>query len=81
MTTDTSVLLRHAQAGPNDSITAPLETTPTATDRPIARPHLPKRGAWGLLRSLVSDDSRLPASDHLLLLGPNGGPVWTSRIQ
>jgi hypothetical protein len=32
-----------------------------------------------LLRLLLPDESRQPASDLLLLLGPNGGPLWTSR--
>ena len=33
-----------------------------------------KRGAGHLLRLLLPDESRQPASDPLLLLGPNGGP-------
>jgi len=30
---------------------------------------------------LLPDESQQPASDPLLLLGPNGGPLWTSRTQ
>jgi len=34
-----------------------------------------------LLRLLLLDQSRQPTSDPMLLLGPNGGPLWTSRTQ
>jgi hypothetical protein len=48
-------------------------------DRPSERPS--RKGIFDVLRVLVSDDGQRPASDPLLLLGPNGGPVWTARTQ
>jgi hypothetical protein len=47
--------------------------------RPSERPS--RRGIVDVLRVLVSGDGQRPASDPLLLLGPNGGPVWTARTQ
>ena len=47
---------------------------------PAARPPRTKHGGRHLLRLLL-EESRQPAYDPLLLLGPNGGPLWTSRTQ
>jgi len=55
--------------------------SPLGTDRrrPAAPPPRTKRGGGHLLRLLLPDESRPLASDPVLLLGPNGGPLWTSR--
>ena len=80
MTTDTSTLPRRALVERDDSATPEHRESPLGTDRrrPAARPPRTKRGAGHLLRLLL-DESRQPVSDPLLLLGPNGGPLWTSR--
>ena len=80
MPTDTSTLPRRALVERDDSATPTHPESPLGTDRrPAARPPRTKRGAGHLLRLLLPDESRQPASDPLLLLGPNGGPLWTSR--
>ena len=81
MTTDTSTLPRRALVERDDSATPTRPESPLGTDRrrPGARPPRTKRGSGHLLRLLLSDESRQAASDPLLLLGPNGGPLWTSR--
>ena len=81
MTTDTSTLPRRALLERDDSTTSTRRESPLGTDhrRPGARPPRTKRGSGHLLRLLMPDESRQPASDLLLLLGPNGGPLWTSR--
>ena len=82
MTTDTSTLPRRALVERDDSATPTRRESPLGTDnRPAARPPRTKRGGGHLLRLLLLDESRQPASDPLLLLGPNGGPLWTSRTQ
>jgi hypothetical protein len=80
MTTDTSTLPRRALVEGDDSATPTRRESPLGTDRrrPAARPPRTKRGGH-LLGLLLPDESRRPASDPLLLLGPNGGPLWTSR--
>ena len=80
MTTDTSTLPRRALVEGDDSATPTRRESPLGTDRrrPAARPPRTKRGGH-LPGLLLADESRLPASDPLLLLGPNGGPLWTSR--
>jgi hypothetical protein len=80
MTTDTSTLPRRALVEGDDSATDRRPEAPLGTDRRLpARTPRTKRGAGHLLRLLLPDDSRLPAPDPLLLLGPNGGPLWASR--
>lgn len=81
MTTDTSTLPRRALVERDDSTTPTRRESPLGTDRrrPAARPPRTKRGSGHLVRLLLSDESRQAASDPLLLLGPNGGPLWTSR--
>ena len=80
MTTDTSTLPRRALVERDDSTTPTRRESPLGTDRrPAARPPRTTRGSGHLLRLLLSDESRQAASDPLLLLGPNGGPLWTSR--
>ena len=81
MTTDTSTVPRRALLERDDSTTSTRRESPFGTDRrrPSARPPRTKRGSGHLLRLLLSHESRQPASDPLLLLGPNGGPLWTSR--
>ena len=83
MTTDTSTLPRRALVERDDSTTLTRRESPLGTDgrRPAARPPRTKRGGGHLLRLLLPDESRQPASDPLFLLGPNGGPLWTSRTQ
>ena len=81
MTTNTSTLPRRALVERDDSTTPTRPESPLGTDRgrPAARPPRTKRGGGHLLRLLLIDESRQPASDPLLLLGPNGGPLWASR--
>ena len=81
MTTDTSTLPRRALVERDDSTTPTRRESPLGTGRrrAAARPPRTKRGSGHLLRLLLSDESRQAASDPLLLLGPNGGPLWTSR--
>ena len=80
MTTDTSTLPRRALVERDDSATPTRRESPLGTDRRrrAARPPRTKRGGGHSLRLLLFDESRQPASDPLLLLGPNGGPLWTS---
>jgi hypothetical protein len=91
MTTDTVTLPRRAHGEPDHSPETPRRPAPIPTvegptvegptvESPTA-PRLAQRGAWGLLRKLVSDDRQRPAADHLLLLGPSGGQIWASRLQ
>jgi hypothetical protein len=81
MPTDTSTLPRRALVERDDSATPTRRESPLGTDRRrAARPPRTKRGRGHLLRLLL-DESRQPTSDPLLLLGPNGGPLWTSRTQ
>jgi hypothetical protein len=82
MTTDTSTLPRRALVERGDSATPTRRESPSGTDRrrPADRHPWTKRGGGHLLRLLL-DESRQPASDPLFLLGPNGGPLWTSRTQ
>jgi hypothetical protein len=79
MTIDTSTLPRRALADRDDLATPTRRESPLGTDprRPARHPRT-KRGGH-LLRLLLPDDRRQPASDPLLLLGPNGGPLWASR--
>jgi hypothetical protein len=81
MTTDTSTLPRRALLERDDSATPTRRESPLGTDgrRPAARAPRTKHGGGHLLGLLLPDESRQPASDLLLLLGPNGGPLWTSR--
>jgi hypothetical protein len=80
MTTDTSTLPRRALVERHDSATPTRRESPLGTDRRrAARSSRTKRGGGHLLRLLLLDETRQPASDPLLLLGPNGGPLWTSR--
>ena len=83
MTTDTSTLPRRALVERDDSATPTRRESPLGTDHrgPAARPPRTKRGGGDLLGPLLPDQSRQPASDHLLLLGPNGGPLWFARTE
>jgi len=83
MPTDTSTLPRRALVERDDSATPTRRDSPPGTGRRrlAARPPRTKRGGGHLLRLRLLEESRQPASDHLLLLGPNGGPLWTSRTQ
>jgi hypothetical protein len=81
MTTDTFTLSRRALVEPDDQITSTRPTPPTEADgRATAQPRRSPRGAGQLLSLLLSDAGRQRAPDYLLLLGPNGGPLWTSRL-
>jgi len=81
MPTDTSTLPRRALVERDDLATPTRPELPLEADRrrPAARSPRTKHGAGHLLRLLMPDETREPASDPLLLLGPNGGPLWTSR--
>ena len=81
MTTDTSTLPRRALVERDDSATPTRRESPLGTNHrgPAARPPRTKRGGGHSLGLLLADESRRPASDPLLLFGPNGGPLWTSR--
>ena len=81
MPTDTSTLPRRALVERDDSATPTRRESPLGTNRrrPAARPPGTKYGGGHLFGLLLPDQSRQPASDPLLLLGPNGGPLWTSR--
>ena len=83
MPTDTSTLPRRALVERDDSATPTRRESPLGTDRRRrpARPPRTKRGGGHLLGLRLPNQSRQPASDPLLLLGPNGGPLWTSRTQ
>jgi hypothetical protein len=82
MTSDTSTLPRRALVERDDSATPTRRESPLGTDRRrAARSSRTKRGGGHLLRLLLLEESQQPASDPLLLLGPNGGPLWTSRTQ
>ena len=83
MTTDTSTLPRRALLERDDSATPTRRESPLGTDRrrPAARAPQTNRGGEHLVRPLLLDERRQPASDPLLLLGPNGGPLWTSPTQ
>jgi hypothetical protein len=81
MTTDTSTLPRRALVERDDLATSRRRESPLGTGRrgSAVRPPRTKRGGGDFLRLLLPDQSRQPAFDPLLLLGPNGGPLWTSR--
>ena len=83
MPTHTSTLPRRALVERDDSNTPTRRESPLGTDRrrPAARPPRTKRSGGHLLRLLLPDESRQPTADPLLLLGPNGGPLWTSNTQ
>ena len=81
MTTDTSTLPRRALVERDDSAKPTHRESPLGSDRcrPAARPARTKRGGAHLLRLQLPGESRQPPSDPLLLLGPNGGPLWKFR--
>jgi hypothetical protein len=82
MTTDTITPVRQATPADNQP-TDPtrLESpVPAAPRSPVDTPRRRKRGAGRLLRSLIPSDDRQALSDHLLILGPSGGPLWASRV-
>lgn len=64
----------------DDVVVVPAQETPTPTRRTARSPRLTRRGAGHLLRSLVAGDDRRPGADHVMVLGPSGGPIWTSRL-
>lgn len=64
----------------DDGIAVPVEETQPSTRRPERSPRLTRRGAGHLLRSLVSGADGRPSADHVMVLGPSGGPIWTSRL-
>jgi hypothetical protein len=79
MPTDTSTLPRRALEERDRSATPTRRESPLGTDR--RRPAARAPRTRHLLRLLLPEESRQPAADPLLLLGPNGGPLWTSRTQ
>jgi len=77
MSTDTFTLPRRALE--HDRATLALHPTLAEFSAQPAPPlRRPKRGA-ALLRLLLQ--TRHPAGDPVLLLGPSGGPVWSIRPQ
>lgn len=83
MTTDTITPLRQAAPAVNQSTDTTRVEAPTpaaAPESPADTPRRRGRGAGRLLRSLISGDDRQIVSDHLLILGPSGGPLWASRV-
>ena len=77
MSTDTFTLPRRALE--HDRATPAPHPTPVETGaQPAPAPRRPKRGA-ALLGLLLQ--TRHPAADPVLLLGPSGGPVWSFRAQ
>ena len=77
MSTDTFTLprraLEHDRATP-----APPPTPAESGSHPAPPLRRQKRGA-ALLRLLLQ--TRHPAGDPVLLLGPSGGPVWSFRAR
>lgn len=68
-------------ARPNDAdVAVPVVGTRPSSAPPARAPRLTRRGVGHLLRSLVSGDDRRADADHLMVLGPSGGPIWTSRL-
>ena len=80
---------------PIDTLTSPQHALPeddeTRTTTPAKQPaptelsrtgpaRQARRGAGHLLRSILSIDDGDPAADQLMLLGPSGGPIWTSHL-
>lgn len=82
MTTDTLTPLRHAAPADNRPAEPTREESPTraAVGSHATIPYRRGRGAWRLVKSLISSDDRQLVSDRLLLLGPSGGPLWASRV-
>jgi hypothetical protein len=80
MTTDTFTL---PESDLEDRVAPALPARPeppTAIQQDVtARLPRLRRGGWGLVRQLLSDDAR-SKPDHLLLLGPSGGPIGASRL-
>lgn len=73
MITDTSTLPRRA-------LTEGADLAASTPQAPIAtRPRRKKRGPWRLPHVAPSAGSRRPVSEYLMLVGPGGGTVWTSR--
>jgi hypothetical protein len=82
MTTDISTLPPRALTEPDLPTESHRPGPPIATEAPsAARPRRSRYGAWRALRQLLNGDGQQPARDHLLLLGPSGGPLWTSRTK
>ena len=82
MTTDTFTPLPHATPADNQPTnrTRVESPTPAAPGSPAATAQRRKRGAGRLLRSFISSDDQQTVPDHLLILGPSGGPLWASRV-
>jgi hypothetical protein len=82
MTTDTLTLPQHALVDGDDQTTLSRSGSSIGSDgRPVDLPRRSRRGVGRVLRLLLSDEGRKPASDHLMLLGPNGGPLWAARVR
>ena len=77
MSTDTHTLARRALEQ-DRATTVPHPTPVESRAHPTPPQRRPKPGA-GLLRLLLQTGP--PAADPVLLLGPNGGPVWSFRAQ
>ena len=76
MSTDTHTLPRRALE--HDRPT-PVLPTPVESGAHPAPPVRRRKHGAGLLRLLLQ--TRHPAADPVLLLGPTGGPVWLFRAQ
>lgn len=80
MTTDTITPLRQATPADNPPTRVEAPTPAAGSVSPTDTPRRRRRGPGRLLRSLVSGDDRQIVSDHLLILGPSGGPLWAARV-
>lgn len=79
MSTETLTSPHHVlPVGERSSISAEQPTP--AVRQPARAACLTRRGAGHLLRSFVSGDDHRSAVDPLMLLGPGGGPIFTSRV-
>lgn len=80
MTTDVFTLPRRALEADAPTTPTNLDRHSTETNRAASRRPRRVRSGGRLLRALFVDDRRSPDNDPLLLLGPNGGPIWTYRV-
>lgn len=83
MTIDTATLpqrtLVETEAPTLPTQNEPQTTEPQTTVASPVVPRLRRRGAGRVLLDLLIEANRRPTRDPLMLLGPNGGPLWTSQ--
>lgn len=81
MTTDVFTLSRRALEADAPTTPSTVQHPAIKTDRAASPRPRRVRSGGRLLRALFVDDRRSPDNDPLLLLGPNGGPIWTYRVR